>query len=164
MHQDTFPKGKAHFVGIEYLLPGEAASKEYPFVLTTGRILQHYNCGAQTRRTDILELVDTDVLEMHPPDMAALHLRDGEIIRLVSARGDALLPVVGSERVLPGHLFTSFHFPASTVNALLSSSADESSKCPEYKVSAVRVEPIERDELDPEDETELRHMRVRLIT
>jgi formate dehydrogenase major subunit len=164
MHQETFPKGKAHFVGVEYLPPGEAASKEYPFVLTTGRILQHYNCGAQTRRTDILELVDTDVLEMHPADMDGLHLSDGEIVRLLSARGDALLPVVGSERVLRGHLFTSFHFPASTVNALLSSSADESSQCPEYKVSAVRVEPIERDELDPEDEAELRHMRRQLIT
>ena len=163
MHQETFPKGKAHFVGVDYLPPGEAASKEYPFVLTTGRILQHYNCGAQTRRTDILELVDTDVLEMHPADIQAMHLRDGEIVRLVSARGDALLPVVGSERVLPGHLFTSFHFPASTVNALLSSSADESSKCPEYKVSAVRVESIQRDELDPEDEAELRHMRRQLI-
>jgi formate dehydrogenase alpha subunit len=163
MHEETFPKGKAHFVAVDYLPPGEAASKEYPFVLTTGRILQHYNCGAQTRRTDILELVDTDVLEMHRADMEGLHLRDGEIVRLISARGEALLPVVGSERVLPGHLFTSFHFPASTVNALLSSSADESSKCPEYKVSVVRVEPIERDELDPEDESELRHMRRQLI-
>jgi predicted molibdopterin-dependent oxidoreductase YjgC len=159
MHQETFPKGKAHFVAVDYLPPGEAPTAEYPFVLTTGRILQHYNCGAQTRRTEILELVDTDVLEMHPVDMAALHLRDGEIVRLVSARGDALLPVVESERVLPGYLFTSFHFPSSTVNELLSSSADESSKCPEYKVSAVRVEPIERDDLDPADEAELRHMR-----
>jgi len=91
MHQETFPNGKAHFVAVEYLLPGEVASKEYPFVLTTGRILQHYNCGAQTRRTGILELVDTDVLEMHSADMAALHLRDGEIVRVVSARGEALL-------------------------------------------------------------------------
>ncbi|NWF73332.1 MAG: formate dehydrogenase subunit alpha [Nitrospirae bacterium] len=163
MHQETFPKGKAHFVAVDYLPPGEAPTAEYPFVLTTGRILQHYNCGTQTRRTDILELVDTDLLEMHPVDLAALHLRDGEIVRVVSARGEALLPVVGSERVLQGHLFTSFHFPASTVNALLSSSADESSKCPEYKVSAVRVEPLERDELDPEDEAELRHMRRQLI-
>jgi len=163
MHQAAFPKGKAHFVAVDYLPPGEAPTAEYPFVLTTGRILQHYNCGAQTRRTDIIELVDTDVLEMYPTDMEALHLCDGEIVRLASARGDALLPVVGSERVLPGHLFTSFHFPASPVNALLSSSADESSKCPEYKVSAVRVEPIERDELDPEDEAELRHMRRQLI-
>ncbi|THJ24833.1 MAG: formate dehydrogenase subunit alpha, partial [Nitrospira sp. CG24E] len=164
MHQETFPKGKARFVAVEYLPPGESASQEYPFVLTTGRILQHYNCGAQTRRTDILELVDTDVLEMHPADLAGLHLCDGEIVRVVSAQGEALLPVVRSERVLRGHLFTSFHFPASTVNALLSSSADESSKCPEYKVSAVRVESIQRDELDPEDEAELRHMRHQLIT
>jgi len=163
MHRETFPKGKARFVGVDYLPPGEAASKEYPFVLTTGRILQHYNCGAQTRRTGILELVDTDVLEMHSADMKRLDLHDGEIVRVVSARGDALLPVVGSKRVLPGHLFTSFHFPASTVNSLLSSSADESSKCPEYKVSAVRVESIQRDELDPEDEVELSHMRRQLI-
>ncbi len=163
MHQETFPKGKAHFVAVDYLPPGETASKDYPFVLTTGRILQHYNCGAQTRRTDILDVVDTDVLEMHPTDAERLHLEDGAIVRLVSARGEAILPVVKSERVLPGHLFTSFHFPASTVNALLSSSADESSKCPEYKVSAVRVEVMERDELDAEDEAELRQMRRQLI-
>src|SRR5512143_1789487 len=163
MHQDTFPKGKARFVAVDYLPPGEAASEHYPFVLTTGRILQHYNCGAQTRRTDILDVVDTDVLEMHPTDMERLQLEDGAIVRLVSARGEALLPAVRSGRVLPGHLFTSFHFPASTVNALLSSSADESSKCPEYKVSAVRVEPVEREELDAEDEAELRHIRRQLI-
>ena len=112
----------------------------------------------------ILQVVDTDVLEMHPTDMERLGLEEGGIVRLVSARGEALLPAVNSERVLPGHLFTSFHFPASTVNELLSSSADESSKCPEYKVSAVRVERLQRDELDAEDEAELRQMRVRLIT
>ncbi|MGQ0696171.1 MAG: formate dehydrogenase subunit alpha [Nitrospiraceae bacterium] len=163
MHRDTFPKGKARFVAVEYLPPGESTSANYPFLLTTGRILQHYNCGAQTRRTDILDVVDTDVVEMHPADMERLRLDDGAIIRLVSARGKALLPVVGSERVLPGHLFTSFHFPASTVNELLSSSADESSKCPEYKVSAVRVEPVEREELDAEDEAEVRRVRLQLI-
>jgi len=163
MHHETFPKGKARFVAVDYLPPGETASDEYPFILTTGRVLQHYNCGAQTRRTDIMEIVDTDVLEMHPADMERLHLQDGTIVRLVSLRGQALLPAMRSERVLPGHLFTSFHFPASTVNELLSSSADESSKCPEYKVSAVRVEPVQREELDSEDEAELRHMRQQLI-
>jgi formate dehydrogenase major subunit len=164
MHGETFPKGKARFVSVDYLPPGEEASAEYPFVLTTGRILQHYNCGAQTRRTEILKVVDTDVLEMHPADMGRLGLDDSAIVRLVSARGEAILPVAKSERVQPGHLFTSFHFPASTVNDLLSSSADESSKCPEYKVSAVRVEPIAREELDAEDEAELRQMRRQLIT
>ena len=96
--------------------PERPSTAEYPFVLTTGCILQHCNCGAQTPRTDILELVDTDVPEMHPTDIQALHLRDGAVVRYGSARGEALLPVVGSTRVLPGHLFTSIHFPASTVN------------------------------------------------
>ncbi len=140
MHETRFPRGKARFVAVEYLPPGESPSDAYPFVLITGRILQHYNCGAQTRRTDILQVVDADVLEMHPADAARLGLADGEAVRLVSARGESVLPLALSPRVAPGTLFTSFHFPATATNALLSSSADDSSKCPEYKVSAVRVE------------------------
>lgn len=163
MHRDRFPKGKAHFVGVDYLPPGESPTEAFPFTLVTGRILQHYNCGAQTRRTDILEVVDADALEIAPDDAGRLGVADGDLVRLVSPRGSAVLPLVISERVQPGQLFTSFHFPASEVNVLLSSSADDSSKCPEYKVSVVRVERLEREELDAEDEEELRHMRRRLI-
>jgi formate dehydrogenase major subunit len=111
MHQRTFPLGKARFVAVDFLPPGETSSEQYPFILTTGRILQHYNCGAQTRRTAIMSVVDTDVLEMHETDMDQLNLDHGAVVRLVSARGEALLPVVKSERVVPGHLFTTFHFP-----------------------------------------------------
>jgi formate dehydrogenase major subunit len=143
MHAETFPRGRARFVGVEHLPPGESATGDYPFVLITGRILQHYNCGAQTRRTDIMQVVDTDVLEMHEDDARRLGFHDGDMVKLVSARGEAVLPVAVSGRVLPGELFTSFHFPATDVNVLLSSSADESSKCPEYKVSTVRVEKLD---------------------
>jgi formate dehydrogenase major subunit len=143
MHEQSFPKGRAQFVGVEFLPPGESPTEAYPYVLITGRILQHYNCGAQTRRTAIMRVVDTDVLEIHPADAATLNLRDGEEVRLISARGVARLPVLISERVKPGELFTSFHFPESDLNVLLSSSADESSKCPEYKVSTVRIEKVE---------------------
>jgi formate dehydrogenase major subunit len=163
MHQDRFARGKARFVGVEFLPPGEVPTEDYPFVLVTGRVLEHYNCGAQTRRTDIVQLVDSDVLEMHPDDVARLQLRPGRLVRLVSARGTAVLPLMASERVRPGELFTSFHFPGTDVNSLLSSSADESSKCPEYKVSTVRVEPVEGEELDPEDAAELRQIRQHLI-
>ncbi|MBS0169008.1 MAG: formate dehydrogenase subunit alpha [Nitrospira sp.] len=142
MHEASFPKGKAQFVPVEHLPPGEVASDTYPLVLVTGRILQHYNCGAQTRRTDIMQVVDTDVLEIHAGDAARLDLRDGDLVRLISARGEARLPVLVSERVQPGELFTSFHFPDTDLNVLLSSSADESSKCPEYKVSTVRLEKV----------------------
>ena len=93
-----------------------------------------------------------------------MNLTDGQLIRLVSPRGEARLPLALSERVVPGQLFTSFHFPGTEINALLSSSADESSKCPEYKVSAVRVEPVNEEELDSEDEAEKRHVRMKLIT
>ena len=143
MHGDRFPQGRARFVAVDYLPPGESPTEAYPFVLITGRILQHYNCGAQTRRTAIMQVVDTDVLEMHPEDARRLGFRDGDTARLVSARGEAVLPVALSERVQPGELFTSFHFPASAVNDLTSHHADESSKCPEYKVSAVRVEKLD---------------------
>jgi formate dehydrogenase major subunit len=143
MHRETFTRGKARFVAVDYLPPGEQPNESYPFVLVTGRLLEHYNCGAQTRRTDIIQLVDSDVLEMHPDDMARLGFAQDQLIRLVSARSSAVLPVNASERVRPGELFTSFHFPASDVNSLLSSSADESSKCPEYKVSTVRVEHVD---------------------
>jgi formate dehydrogenase major subunit len=140
MHTDRFPRQKARFVPVDYLPPGESSSDAYPFILITGRVLQHYNCGAQTRRTKIVRMVSTDVLEMHRDDAERLHIQEGEMVRLVSGRGEAFLPAVLSERVQTGELFTSFHFPSTNVNALLSSSADESSKCPEYKVSAVRVE------------------------
>jgi predicted molibdopterin-dependent oxidoreductase YjgC len=143
MHADSFPRGKGRFVGVDYLPPGELPDEDYPFVLITGRILEHYNCGAQTRRTPLINLVDRDVLEMHPDDCARLGLDRDQMVRLVSPRSAAVLPIRPSTRMRPGELFTSFHFPGSDVNSLLSSSADESSKCPEYKVSVVRVEPVD---------------------
>lgn len=90
-----------------------------------------------------MQVVDTDVLEIHALDAARLDLQNGDLVRLVSARGEAKLPVMVSERVQPGELFTSFHFPDTDLNVLLSSSADESSKCPEYKVSTVRIEKVQ---------------------
>lgn len=162
MHRERFARGKGRFVAVDYLPPGEQPTEDYPFVLVTGRLLEHYNCGAQTRRTGIIELVDSDVLEMHPDDVAQLQLRDGQLVRLVSARSTAVLPVKPSDRVRRGELFTSFHFPGTDLNSLLSSSADESSKCPEYKVSTVRVEAVETEELDPEDEAERRHIHSRV--
>jgi formate dehydrogenase major subunit len=162
MHRERFARGKGKFVAVDYLAPGEQASEEYPFVLVTGRLLEHYNCGAQTRRTDIVKLVNSDVLEMHPDDMARLGFNKDQLVRLVSARSSAVMPVSSSDRVRPGELFTTFHFPDTDVNSLLSSSADESSKCPEYKVSTVRIEPVDLENLDPTDDAKRRVVRSRI--
>jgi predicted molibdopterin-dependent oxidoreductase YjgC len=144
MHQKSFPKGKAQFIGVDYLPPGEEPSKDYPFVLVTGRILEHYCSGAQTRRTHLTELVDEDVLEIHPDDARKLGLRTGQQVKVVSARNEIVMPVEISTRVSPGQVFASFHFPENDLNSLLSSSADEASRCPEYKVSTVRLEKLKR--------------------
>jgi formate dehydrogenase major subunit len=144
MHEESFPIGRARFIGVEYLPPGEEPTEEYPFVLVTGRILEHYCSGAQTRRTRIMELVDQSELEMNPTDANRLGLRTGQRVKVASARSETILPVKVSARVAPGQLFTSFHFPEINLNALLSSSADEASRCPEYKVSTVRLEKLKR--------------------
>lgn len=111
-----------------------------------------------------MHVVDGDVLEMHPTDAGSLGLRDGDMVRLVSKRSEARLPLAISERVQRGQVFTSFHFPDSQINALLSSSADESSKCPEYKVSAVRIEPVGPLRSDLGDIMSAPPVHARLIT
>lgn len=142
MHTNGFTRGLGHFAPVEYQPPGEEPTEEFPFVLVTGRVLHHYNCGAQTRHSKLIEFVNRDVLEIHPLDAEALRVQNGELVRVVSARDAIQLPVVVSERVAPGQLFTTFHFPDHRLNALLSSSADMLSSCPEYKVVTVRVEKI----------------------
>lgn len=142
MHTEKFPRGMAKFVPVEYQPPGELPSEEFPFTMVTGRVLHHYNCGAQTRHSKIVEFVDTDVLEMHADDAAEIGVVDDDIVNLASARGAVKMPVRISDRVPPGQVFTTFHFPDLNLNTLLSSSADELSKCPEYKVSTVKVSKV----------------------
>jgi formate dehydrogenase major subunit len=89
-----------------------------------------------------MQLVDGDVLEVHPDDARKLGLRSGQRTKVTSARSEIVMPVRVSRRVAPGQVFASFHFPENNLNTLLSSSADEASRCPEYKVSTVRLEKL----------------------
>ena len=142
MHTEQFPRGKAKFSPAEYLPPGEEPTEQYPFTLVTGRVLHHYNCGAQTRHSKLIEFVNQDILEIHADDAAELGVTDNEMVNIVSGRATVQLACVISDRVPPGQLFTTFHFPDNNLNTLLSSSADALSKCPEYKVLTVRLEKI----------------------
>lgn len=139
MHLERFPRGKAKFAAVEYLPPGEEPSASFPFTLVTGRVLHHYNCGTQTRHSKLIEFVNQDILEIHADDAAELGVKDNDAVKITSARGEIQLPCRISERVPPGQVFTTFHFPENEVNTLLSSSADALSKCPEYKVTTVRL-------------------------
>ena len=111
--------------------------KEFPFILTTGRKLEHYNCGTMTRRTGNKAIVTEDTLVINPEDAASKGIADGDIVCLFSARGKVDMRLEVTDEVKPGILYTTFHFPEHLVNNVTSDEHCSESLCPEYKVSAV---------------------------
>lgn len=142
MHRDTFKRGKGKFHYFDWVETEEMKNNhdDYPFILTTGRILEHYNCGTMTRRTGNKEIVGKDVLAINLKDAADKGIESGDKVRIFSARGEVRLDAIVSDEVKPGILYTTFHFPEHMVNQVTSEETDEESLCPEYKVSAVNFE------------------------
>jgi formate dehydrogenase major subunit len=143
LYDTTFdlPNGRGQFAALPYKAPGDAPDGEFPLVLVTGRVLQHYNAGTMTRRTHNVDLVDRDWLEIHPADAERLWISDGDKVSVRSRVGQTELYVRITERIEPGHVFTSFHFPEARTNLLVGQSSDVNTSCPEYKVVAVDVRP-----------------------
>jgi formate dehydrogenase major subunit len=131
--------GRAVLFPVDWERPGEEADEAYPFVLITGRQLAHYNSGTQTRRTPNLELQPEDFVEIHPDDAAELEIADGDLVEIGSRRGAIQAHACVTRRVARGNVFLSFHFPEVKTNLLTSGSTDPDTRCPEYKVTAVRV-------------------------
>jgi formate dehydrogenase major subunit len=117
----------------------ERANDRFPLLLTTGRILSQYNVGAQTRRTPNLMWFDEDVLEIHPWDAENRGIKDGDLVALTSRAGETTLHAKISERMQPGVVYTTFHFPGTAANVVTTEFADWATDCPEYKVTAVQV-------------------------
>ena len=118
--------------------------KQFPFILTTNRELEHYNCGAMTRRTHNVEILTEDTLLINPADALEKGIADGDLVCVSSARGKLDLRARVTDEVKPGVLSSTFHFPEVMMNVLTSSVADSEAKCPEYKVCAVDVRKSRR--------------------
>ena len=142
MHVDEFVRGKGRFVITQYVASSEKVTKRFPLVLTTGRILSQYNVGAQTRRTDNNQWHDEDRLEIHPHDAEERGVRDGDWVGIASRAGETVLRAVVSERMQPGVVYTTFHFPESGANVITTDSSDWATNCPEYKVTAVQINKV----------------------
>jgi predicted molibdopterin-dependent oxidoreductase YjgC len=142
MHKLEFSRGLGNFTAPKYVEPNEQATEQHPLILVTGRNLFHYNSGTQTRRTGLVDFSDEDILDMHPHDAKPLNINDGDVVILASPRNEVTIRVRVTEDVRQGNLFTTFHFPDIGVNSVLSSSADNLTQCPEYKVQAVSVRPL----------------------
>jgi formate dehydrogenase major subunit len=139
MHIDGFVRGKGNFVVTDYVPTDEKTGPRFPLLLTTGRILAHYNVGAQTRRTDNTAWHPEDRLEIHPSDAENRGLKDGDWVRLASRSGETTLRAQVTDRVAPGVVYTTFHHPATQANVVTTEYSDWATNCPEYKVTAVQV-------------------------
>jgi formate dehydrogenase major subunit len=142
MHVDHFVRGKGRFIITRYVASEEKVTRRFPLLLTTGRILSQYNVGAQTRRTANNQWHDEDRLDIHPHDAQERGIRDGDWVGIESRAGQTVLRAVISDRMQPGVVYTTFHFPESGANVITTDSSDWATNCPEYKVTAVQVMPV----------------------
>jgi len=139
MHVDRFVGGKGHFMLTEYVPTTERSGPRFPLILTTGRILSQYNVGAQTRRTENATWHKEDMLEIHPFDAEHRGIVDGDLVSIASRAGNISLHAQVSERMQPGVVYTTFHYPGSGANVVTTDNSDWATNCPEYKVTAVEV-------------------------
>ncbi len=138
------PDGKAHFHGIPYREPAEVTSPEYPVILTTGRVVSQYLSGTQTRRIGkLVEQYPEPLLEIHPTLAKQHGIRDHELVRVITARGNAEFPAQIVETIREDTVFIPYHWPGKkSANQLTTGALDPISKIPEFKVCACRLEPL----------------------
>ena len=144
LHETEFKLGKGRLKSFDWKESSEieANKNEYPLILTTSRVLQHYNAATMTRRTNNIEMVNEDILLVHPNDAKQRELNTGDIARLYSGRGEVALKVEVTDKVKKGVVFTTFHFPEHMVNMVTGHGKDEETMCAEYKVSSVEIQKI----------------------
>jgi formate dehydrogenase major subunit len=144
MHIGQFVRGKGRFYVTEYVPTSERVNARFPLILTTGRVLSQYNVGAQTRRTANSQWYEEDVLEIHPQDAEDRGIGSGDWVGVTSRAGETVLRAQVTERVQPGVVYTTFHFPDSGANVITTENSDWATNCPEYKVTAVQAVKVQR--------------------
>lgn len=141
LHVGQFTRGKGKFHPTVHVPPAEQPDETYPMVLTTGRVLYHWHGGEMTRRSKgLMEVYDRPLIEINPEDAQRIGLNGKRMVRVSSRRGSIIAEAWITKRVPPGLIYGNFHFPEASVNELTLAALDPTSKIPEFKVAAVRVE------------------------
>jgi len=136
-----FPKEKIRLARPQYIPPLEEPTKEYPFVLITGKRLIHFRCGGKTRRIErFKKLSPYPVVEINPQDAERCKISSGEWVKLKNSRGEIKVKVNINKKIPPGYLFTDYHFDNALINVLVGPGEDEFTQTPEYKVVPVKIE------------------------
>ena len=143
LHVDQFACGLGVFHAIDYIPPAELPDEEFPFYLTTGRILYQYHTGTMTMKVGGLnEIAPECFVEISRKDAEASSIQDGEPIRVKSRRGEIVAKAKISEKAVEGTVFIPFHYASAAANKLTNAVLDPIAKIPEYKVCAVRIEKV----------------------
>jgi formate dehydrogenase alpha subunit len=141
LHTQQFTRGKGRFTPLEYKPPKELPDSEYPLVLTTERVLYQYHTGTMSRKVKGLNTIrGEELVEINPSDASALGIADGEMVKVVSRRGEIVAKAKVTETSPVGVVSMDFHFSESPANVLTNPALDPVSKIPELKVAAVRIE------------------------
>jgi assimilatory nitrate reductase catalytic subunit len=140
------PDGRARFVAVAHRATAEEPDAEYPLLLTTGRVVSQYQSGAQTRRVaELNAAAPGPFVELHPRLAARLGAADGDPLAVVSRRGRAVAPARITDTIRPDTVFMPFHWPGEgRANTLTNPALDPTSRMPEFKSCAVRVEVVPR--------------------
>ncbi|MFZ6019197.1 MAG: molybdopterin oxidoreductase family protein, partial [Chloroflexota bacterium] len=147
LYSERFPRGKAKFHPLEYSPNAEMPDEEYPLVLSTGRVLEHWHGGTLTRHSWMDDLFPEALMDIHPADAARLGVRDGSPVRVTSRRGSIVLKAKVTTKTNIGVVFIPFHFREAAANLLTTDAVDPQAKIPEYKAAVVRVTPASDEEL-----------------
>jgi formate dehydrogenase major subunit len=142
LHGNAFPMGRASLRRIDFHPTAAVVDEEFPFLLTTGRTLYQFNAGTMTARTDNQQLRPGDTLDIAPGDARTLGVADGDAVRVTSRFGSTVLPVRIATSVPAGVLFATFHTADVFLNRVTSDGHDPVGT-PEYKVTAVRLDPVQ---------------------
>lgn len=148
---ESFPRGRGKFYPMEFVPAVELPDEEYPFILTTGRVLEHWHGGTMTRNSQLNALYPEALVEVNPVDAEMLGIANDAAVRVASRRGEVVLRAKVSEKTGAGVVFIPFHFAEAAANLLTIDALDPQAKIPEFKACAVQIFPAREDELaDPE--------------
>ena len=141
LHIEEFKRGKGKFHFFNYEKSREVArhEKDFPYIITTNRELEHYNCGAMTRRTGNVDLLTEDVLLIHPSDASKEGITAGDFVCVESPRGKVDIRAVITDEMKEGILSSTFHFPEVMLNIITSDEHCTEAMCPEYKVVSCKI-------------------------
>ncbi|BCB97435.1 formate dehydrogenase subunit alpha [Dissulfurispira thermophila] len=145
LHRKKFARGLGTFITVDFMPPDEPPDSEYPFLLTTGRIYFRYHTATMCKRTAVLEREEPEsFIEINPDDAERLGIRNRSMVKVSSRRGEIEIKACVTNKTPEGIVFIPFHFRESAANILTNPATDPSAKIPEYKVCAVKVEPLHR--------------------